>query len=237
VHEHFFSWGWQKHDPFQVRAFALPSPMLSKLRKTRRLSRKTDKLVFAGTLLSPFELRFDILPSGKQLLLYRREKIEFLQRLSSSIYSKTLYRTMPVNYPIYLEEKEYLLRFFPTLVFLEGMTVPHPEMMKCRLLVLDNPQTALHISLASNIPTVCYWNKNNRMIADSARPYFDALEQAGVIQRDGETAARKVNEIWDHVEDWWNSRDIQAARAAWCQEFARTDRFWWWPWINTLGKI
>jgi len=237
VHEHFFSWGWQKHDPFQVRASSLPSPLLSKLRRTRCLNRKTDKLIFAGTLLSPFELRFDTLPIGKQLLLYRREKIKFLQGLSSNIYSKTLYRTMPVNYPFYLEEKEYLLRFFPSLEFLEGMLAPHPEMMKCRLLVLDNPQTTLHISLASNIPTICYWNKNDWAIADSARPYFEALEQAGVILPDGETAALKVNQIWDNMENWWKGHDIQEARAAWCHEYARAERFWWWPWIRTLWKI
>ncbi|MCX5829753.1 MAG: LIC12162 family protein [Deltaproteobacteria bacterium] len=237
AHEYFFSWGWQQHGSFPVNAYALPSPFLSRLEKKRNSYRKTGKLIFVGVSLSPFELRFDILPKGKRLLLYRKEKRKFLQLLSPDIFAKTYYRTMPSNYPIYLEEKTYLRSFFSTLKFLEGMPAPHPEMIKCKLLVLDNPQTTLHISLASNIPTICYWNKNDWAIADGARPYFEALEQAGVILPDAETAALKVNQIWDHVEDWWKGRDIQEARAAWCHEYARSERFWWYSWIKTLWKI
>jgi putative transferase (TIGR04331 family) len=74
-------------------------------------------------------------------------------------------------------------------------------------------------------------------MTDEARPYFEALEQAGVILPDGKASALKVNQIWDHAEDWWNSRDIQEARTAWCHEYARTAASWWWPWIKTLWKI
>ncbi len=236
-HDGFFSWGWERHDPFPVRAYALPSPFLSKMKKKRTSCRKTDKLVFVGASLGPLELRFDILPKGKRLLQYRKEKITFMKRLSTDILKKTYYRPMPAVYPIYLEEKEYMRRNVSALKFIEGMPAPHPEMLKCRLLVLDNPQTTIHAGLAADIPTVCYWQRQDWAIADEARPYFAALEQAGVILPDAEAAAQRVNQIWDHVEDWWKGHEIQEARAAWCHEYARTDKFWWRSWIKTLWRI
>lgn len=235
-HEAFFSWGWEKHNDFNGNIFPLPSPYLYKLKKKVEFSKRKEELVLVGAHLGPLELRFDFIQKGKRLLAYRREKVRFLSKLSPSIFERTYYRPVP-GQNVTLRDKEYLKEHFSSLKFCEGEMSPHPQMLQCKLLVLDHPIATLHISLAANIPTICFWDKRDWAICEDAASYFKMLEDSGVIYHDGESAAEKVNMIWDHVEDWWNSDGVQKARKTWCWQYARTNRSWWWEWMKAIWRV
>ena len=39
-----------------------------------------------------------------------------------------------------------------------------------------------------------------------------------------ESAAQKVNEVWDNVEGWWGQDKVQEARRQFCNRYARVSQ-------------
>ena len=93
------------------------------------------------------------------------------------------------------------------------------------------------LALAGNVPTVCYWNPEFFSIAPQAAPFFDSLADCGIFHDQPDSAAEHINAIWDDVAGWWESVPVQKARNEWKNQFARSSRFWWWPWLKTLTRL
>jgi putative transferase (TIGR04331 family) len=103
--------------------------------------------------------------------------------------------------------------------------------------VLDYPGTTLAEVLAANIPTICFWDKQQWLLSAQAQPLFDQLEAAGILFGRPEDAAAQLNAIVPDIEAWWHAPDRQRARARWCQEFARADRYWLLKWLKAFATL
>ena len=230
-HFRFLSWGWTNHGEYYRNIQAMPSPLLSKF----KYKRKNKELIFVGIGLPLFNYRFDSTPNTNSIIKYRKEKIVFINNLSSRPYENLLYRYDPRG-RCCLNDREYVQEFFQDIRIFSGVNI-HKRIMNCRLLVLDNPGTTLSIALSSNIPTICFWDKNAWIMCPQAEPYFDELRKVGILFNSGEEAAQKVNEIWDCVQYWWENSDIQKARKEWVWQYARTSKHWLWEWLKILWKL
>jgi len=70
----------------------------------------------------------------------------------------------------------------------------------------------------------------------AAARYFDGLRRAGILQDTPGEAARQVREIYDRVDEWWFSAEVQAARWEFAQHFARASRKWPREWVAWLSR-
>ena len=59
-----------------------------------------------------------------------------------------------------------------------------------------------------DIPTVIYWDVNQWEIREEAKVYFENLKKVKVFHDNPFSAAKHVNEIYDKVDEWWNSNDV-----------------------------
>lgn len=229
----FFSWGWSEHEDYKGNIIPLPSPLLTKFkdRHTERIS----NMILVGTLSRIFAHRLISIPHGSQQIDYRKNKIDFLKHLKHTIFENTLYRFYPDNHAGALKDLSYIKKLFPEISICEGNL--HSAALKCRLLVLDHPGTTLNIALAGNIPTIGFWRKTHYPMCRQFIPYMDNLKRLGLIFETGKEAAEQVNEIWDDVQGWWSQPSIQTARKEFCNEHARTSRFWRFEWAKTLWKL
>jgi hypothetical protein len=228
----FFSWGWQKQEDYPGNIVALPSPYLTAYRNKHR--EIDSKLVFVGGVGYIFQIRLTTALRPLQNLEFRHLKIEFLRSLDPGVYPALEYR------PIYnedgkLKDREYVEARFPGIRILSGDL--HARILSCRLLVLDHPTSTLTIALVANIPTIGFWKKAHWPLARQAVPVMEALQDAGIFFTSGVDAARKVNDIWPNVCQWWNQRHIQEVREQFCRDYANTSRFWWLSWLKALWRI
>ena len=58
----------------------------------------------------------------------------------------------------------------------------------------------------------------------SAKPYYELLRSAGILLDTSEQAAEMVALRWDKVSEWWESKKVQDARKAFCEQYARTEK-------------
>ena len=124
---------------------------------------------------------------------------------------------------------------FPNLQTLEGDF--QKALMNCKLVVFYSFGTAMNHTMAANVPTVVYMAPDLMTPYEEAEPYFKSLRRCGVIHNDPKAAAAHINRIWDKLDNWWYSEEVQEARNVWVNQFARTSRLWWWEWIKALTKL
>jgi putative transferase (TIGR04331 family) len=228
----FFSWGWNRQEDYPGNIIALSSPLLSRFaNKHRQIS---SNLIFVGTRAHLSMFRIEAGPQPLQNVQYRNEKVQFLKGLEAHILRNTLYRPYFNDYGA-LKERSYLEKILPTLQYCEGAL--HEKALRCKLLIIDHPDTSFNIALAANIPTIAFWDKKAWPFCRQAIPYFEALEKAGILFESAQDASMKVNKIWNDVQGWWNQESIQKARKDWCYKYARTSKLWWWEWAKKLWKI
>jgi putative transferase (TIGR04331 family) len=91
-----------------------------------------------------------------------------------------------------------------------------------RLCVFSYDSTGLLENLAMNIPTLAYWQFGMQHLNDKSKFYYQLLADVGIVHLSPESAATKVNQIWDDIDKWWWSSTVQIAREQFCNEYART---------------
>ena len=75
-------------------------------------------------------------------------------------------------------------------------------------------------NLSDNIPVIAFWGKEQQL-SESAKPYYQLLVDVGIIHFSAISAAEKINEVWDNVENWWNQSNLQEAREKFCHRYAK----------------
>ena len=88
-----------------------------------------------------------------------------------------------------------------------------------RLAVFAYDSTGLLEGLASNLPTMAFWLDGLDHLNDFAREKYQILVEAGIVFLDAAECASRINEIWDDVDGWWSSSEIQEARKMFCADF------------------
>jgi putative transferase (TIGR04331 family) len=228
----YFSWGWTSQSGWNHKIFPVAAPSLSKIRERHR--QLNSQIILVGTRTNVLSNRIDQEPSPTYLPRYRRDKLAFIRALPDRLRSDFLYRPYGRG-ETGLKDEAFILEHEPDIqicrVNLEA------QILRCRLLVLDHPGTTLNIALAANVPTVCFWPEDVWPEAPEAKLYFDGLRRTGIIHSDAEATARFVADIAADVQDWWQSAQVQTARRAWADQFARARRLWWVDWIKAMAQI
>jgi putative transferase (TIGR04331 family) len=77
-------------------------------------------------------------------------------------------------------------------------------------------------SLYFNFPTIIFWNEEHWKVKSETQEYLNLLESVGIFHRNPHSAAKKLEEIWDDIPNWWSSKDVQNARNLFCNKFAQS---------------
>jgi putative transferase (TIGR04331 family) len=79
-------------------------------------------------------------------------------------------------------------------------------------------------TLSLNIPTLCFWQDTFDVVTPIARPYYEMLQEVGIIFNTPEEAAKHVALHWGNIEKWWGSETVQNARILFCNQYAKTEK-------------
>lgn len=110
---------------------------------------------------------------------------------------------------------------FPRIQLDTGVYPISKQIRKNRLTIYSYESTGILESLAGNVPTLFFYDTKNWPLRSKAQLYYNRLKEVGIFHDTPESAANKVNEIWDDVQDWWTRDEVQEARRVFCNHFAR----------------
>lgn len=222
----FVTWGWSHRHLYDGEFVPLPSPLLSKLKRHRT---NDGDLLFVGTTLTPYLSRFQPAQRPGALLPYMQMKREFLQALGPNARTALSYRPYVHDYGV--DERAWITEAFPSCRFAVGGALTQRYHV-ARLIVIDHPGTTLLETLACDAPTIAFWDPDEYPMTPAAQPFFDEFRAAGILFDGPREAARKINDIWPRIRDWWNESEVRPARENFARQFARTSKTWRREWTT-----
>lgn len=213
ISDKFITWGWKDGLPQHAPAFIF---------KTAK--KKSNQYKPNGRLLliqNPLAHRISIYDSSYEFQAYFSDQQDFCSKLSESIVNYLTIRLHAgYKYQRWNEEARWC-EFNPNIKIDTGNTNIRKLVKNSRLTVHSYDSTGILETLSLNIPTLAFWQNGLDHLRDSAIPYYQLLIDAGIVHLSAESAACKVNDIWDNIEDWWQHASVQNARKLFCEKYAR----------------
>ena len=230
----YLSWGWKKTTYMNGDIIPSPSPYLSKF----NYKKEANNIIFINSIKNVFPIRINSFRQPGDCFNERNYNYSFIKNLDTHLLDLFHYRPS-LSYngggSTSSHDEQYINHLFPTVKMIKGDL--HSQTMKCRLLVVDGPNTTFSIAMATNIPVIAFWNPLSDYIDGEAMPYFSALKDVGILFDNPEDAAKQVNEIWDTLDYWWQQPKLQKARQSWVTNYARKSKHWLKDWIKIIWNL
>lgn len=180
----------------------LPDPKLNRmLSSSGRKTRLDAKCLFVGTAFPRYaSAGIRTQPMSRQMLQYFDWQNRFFHAVGD-LRDKFIVRPYPAEYG--WQNKIRLLQDFPKLDIDYFHTSAVAHMKKCRLVVLDNPQTAFLEALSLDVPCVLYFDPELWKMNENAEFMFKHLSGLGIVHFTPDSAAEHVVRIYDDPIGWW----------------------------------
>lgn len=227
--DRFISFGWMD-DRFPEKIIPLPNPHLSSL---KRAHRSRDFILYVSRSGKKYLHRLITVPHASQWNNHLDDCETFLQSLTPDKLGKVRFRP----------SWTYSGFRVPPLTerFIKGWQRENRRasqaLSDCRIAVIDHASTGWLEALASNTPTVLFWNPAHWRFRAAPQSFLDELHKVGILHYKPVSAARKVEEVYDHVDEWWNEDGIQRVRMAFCERYAWATPHWRRRWIAELRNL
>jgi putative transferase (TIGR04331 family) len=210
----YYSWGWDDVSKPNI----VPMFNLKMVGKKSTWNPK-GKLFLVTMELPRYSYWLYSVPVASQFLNYLEDQFRFIEALPNQVKVELLARIFPRDFG--WAQRERFTEKFPWLIFDDGKFSIFERMKEIRLYVSTYNATTFLESLYLNIPTIMFWDFKFWEINSDAKPYYDELISVGILHQTPDSAAMKIEEIWNDVESWWESEEIQNVRIRFCSRFSR----------------
>jgi putative transferase (TIGR04331 family) len=231
ISDKYFSWGWSEVSTDKIIKNS-PGKLINSKRKLK--NNWNGGLLQILTSASRYSYHLYSSDISSQILAYEEDQVKFAQDLSKDIRSQLTVRPYITNYG--WDQKERWNDAFPK-VTLDYNSSFYTTMDSNKLLIGTANSSVLFEALAANIPIISFWNPLHWELRESAKPYYDLLINVKILHHSPEKAADFVNHVWDGLEFWWNSIEVQKARCEFCDELANSKEDWIKQWKINLQNI
>lgn len=204
IADQFLTWGWT--EPGQVKL--KPTGAL-KFVGQRGLGTKIQMNAMLVTDSHPQQSYHMVsMRVASQWLDYFNDQCSFVSTLANSVRQALTVRLGPPDYR--WDQAARWRDRFPALQLDDGRSKIASMIQKSRLFIGSSNHTTYLEAIMLEVPTVIFWNPKHCELRASAIPFFEDLKRVGVFHESPESAAQHVNRIWDNVNGWWETPELQA---------------------------
>ena len=217
IADRFITWGW--NEPSKT---IYPGIALSHVNKKYNKWKRDGDLLFVTVPISRYSWKSCSWPvAANQSNQFVNNQLKFARLLQKTVRDRLMVRLL-VNFDKQQKTsyKEKWMDSLPEVSIDPSIESISSVVSRCRLFISGYNATTFLYSLSMNIPTIMFWDPSFMELRPSAMKYFGRLKSVGIFHDTPESAASKINEIWDDVENWWNQKEIQEAKREFCEEFS-----------------
>ena len=218
ISEKYLTWGW-KDKLTEGSAETIPVGIIVKTIKRKKVLKNDQRDLL---LILASDSRYTSLlhsASGTNIIYkYISDCLKFGTALiGSDAYKSLLVRMYTHEYG--WGEREQWNDIHPNVRVNLGVKSIWNLVKKSKLVVYTYNSTGYLQFIASNIPTVVFWDNNTAPVRKSAIEYLANLKRVGIFHDTPESAANHVATIWTDVEGWWNSSKVQKVLEVFKKEY------------------
>ena len=228
VSDYFYTWGWKENNKQSVKPLS-PSPF-----QINHASNKKGIITILNS--SPrYMYRFSVSWSPTEQKSFNQKTIEFLKQLPKNF--DVLIRHALFNYGWNFTQMLQDAKITFPIDDCSQKSLFHMG-IKQLVIVSADSDTALLEGLACNVPMITLRCKDNLLIRSNAIPYIEQLKKVKIIHNNPTSAAEHVKEIYPHhVEEWWNQKEVQAAKDEFVYQHARLSPTWLQDWKQEFRRV
>ena len=225
----FYTSGWEKNEctiPLSVPKF---------YSKERSLRISSDKILFTINEMPRYVYRLQFPPLASNYLFETLSQIMiFLKHFQMR--DKLLIRSYLQNRYGW-DTAERITNEFNDCSF-DDFSKPFDIMLRrARVFVTSGAHTTYLEALAANKPTVMFLPDNVYRFHPDAQPYFERLQDVNILHYSPESAAEHLNVVYDDVDTWWQSTEVQDARESFVEKYARSSPNWADEWAKEFDRV
>ena len=202
--DRFVTWGWQESDQAKLK----PTGVLISAGPKNITTKGRVKALLVTYAMPQQSYHILSSPVASQWLDYFNDQYNFVSALTESVRKRLTVRLYPHDYG--WDQTARWRDRFPTLQLDDGRSKFAAILQNCRLVIGTFNATTYLESIILNVPTVIFWNPQRNELRASAIPYFEDLKRVGIFHESPESAAKHVNSIWDNINAWWETPELQA---------------------------
>ena len=218
IADKWLSWGW--HDT--KRKQIVPIGNLKASEYTVRNNPK-GKAIMVNMTLPRYSYYLYSVPIAGQWLRYFDDQKFFFKALPKEFHNKVLLRIYHQDYG--WDQLNRWENDMPSVCIDHGKRSFHKMVSDSRIFIGTYNATTYLETLAWNIPTIVFWNRDHWEIKNELEPVFLLLKKAKILHDTPEEAAHHLVKVWDEMDQWWMSDIVQKARKDFCDIFSyRNDK-------------
>ena len=216
IADKWLSWGWQDVNQKNI----VPVANLKIINNQVTYNPKGDAVMMESGANRYPSLTLPA-PIAGQWLDYFNDQTTFLTELPNALQKRTLLR-LKRGSGDWIGGVKNWYNIMPEVSVDKGNRNIKEIIRESRLCIVTYNATAHLETLAWNIPTIMFWNPKHWEMNEQAKPYFDLLESVGIFHTTPQSAAQKMTEVWDDIESWWQSNEVQQARKIFIVQYSAT---------------
>ncbi|HDY87882.1 MAG TPA: hypothetical protein ENH82_07190 [bacterium] len=230
IADRFYTAGWVK----EAKTIPLAIQKFAQKRYSNCIT--SDMILFCISEMPRYVYKLDINTISSAYLSEHLSSImTFLKHFL--LRNKLLIRSSPHDNHYNWDTNERIAECFDD-CFFDDFRKPFDQMLrKARIFITSNAHTTYLEALASNKPTVMFLPEKSYRFHPDAQPYFDRLQEVNILHKSPVTAAQHINAIYDDVDAWWQSNNVQEARAAFVEQYARSSPDWVNEWVKEFNRV
>ena len=225
----FYTAGWKK----EAKTIPLAIPKFNPKRFSGCIP--LDIILFTIAEMPRYVYRSDITTMSSNYLQKDLEQImRFLEHFK--LRDKLLIRTCPQN--LYgWDTNERIAEHFND-CFFDDFSKPFDQMLKkARLFLASGAHTTYLEALVANKPTVIFLSNKIYRFHPDAQPYFERLQDVNILHYSPISAAKHLNAVYEDVDTWWQSTEVQDARESFVEKYARSSPNWADEWVKEFNRV
>ncbi len=203
VSDYYLSWGWSESGQTKIK----PVGQLKGKKPLGVPHAEQQGALLVTTTVPRYSYPTRSIMVAGQYLDYLNDQYIFVESLPAHIREELVVRLYAHDYG--WDQAARWLDSFPETRLDEGRSNINDLIRQSRLYISTYNATTFLESFSMNVPTVIYWNPDHWELRDSAIPYFEDLKRVGIFHETPESAAQHVAAIWDDVEAWWISSEVE----------------------------
>jgi putative transferase (TIGR04331 family) len=232
IADRYFTWGWTRGNEKKV----VPMPSSILLGAGGCTPDPNGEILCVPTSYSKYPSQMFSVPQGPLVLDLLKLQEKLFQTVSSSVSNLLVLRLEKTEGWGWEEKMRWRESDTAPKIYHGNMSF-YNQLAKSRLCVCFYNGTPLLETLVANFPTILCWDPKYTELNALARPYFNLLKNVGILHETPESAASKLNKIYQNPLSWWMSPDVQDAKNKFCDRFARVSVDWKTEWQLELSKL
>ncbi len=226
----YISWGWKKNR-YTDNVVPLPSPYLSKF----NFSNQNNNIIFIESNVNPYSFRINSINLSSENVDRQNNLFRIYNSLDKKLKKYFKYRPPLSQSGGGALSLEFERKFKEKIDIIKGDL--HIETMKSKIILIDGPGTTMNILFSAKIPTIAFWNYDCNFFDENILEIIEELKGHGIIQNSAENAVKKLNEIYDSIEFWWNDRNLQVSLEKFNKNYALKDSNFFKQWSNFVSNL